>query len=150
MNGLVYEDIPRYDLWLKLVLGGVLAFTFILGLVLLFDNLEAAMVVFGVTVIDAFLFWTILPRRFQIYEDRIKIVFGAPLSINIPFQNIAELKAAPSSKAFFYWGLRFATSMESMVEIVRRNGLNLLISPRNGDTFIEQFNRLRAGLAQSS
>lgn len=150
MNGLVYEDTPRYDLWLKLVLGGVLAFTFIIGLVLLFDNLEAAMVVFGVTVIDAFLFWTILPRRFQIYEDRIRIVFGAPFSINIPFQNIAEIKQASSSKAFFYWGLRFATSTESLVEIVRRNGLNLLISPGNSDTFIEQFSRLYERLAQSS
>jgi len=34
MNNLVYEDKPKYDSWLKFLLGGVLALTFILGVVL--------------------------------------------------------------------------------------------------------------------
>jgi len=39
---LVYEDIPRYDSWLKLVLGGTLAFTLVLGITLLSVDLAGA------------------------------------------------------------------------------------------------------------
>jgi len=37
MKELVYEDTPRYDLWLKLMLGAILALTLILGFVLLIN-----------------------------------------------------------------------------------------------------------------
>ena len=45
------------------------------------------------------------------------------------------------SKAFVYWGIRFATSSKGVVEIVRKKGLNLVISPRNDDMFLEQLNQ---------
>lgn len=47
-----------------------------------------------------------------------------------------------------YWGNRFATSTSNVVEIVRKKGLNLIISPRNDDMFLEQLNQ--ALLSQSS
>jgi len=36
---MLYEDTPKYDLWLKLILGGVLALTFILGVVFLYQDI---------------------------------------------------------------------------------------------------------------
>jgi len=50
---LIYEDTPKYDLWLKLILGGVLALTLILGIIFIFQDSEVALVMFGVTLFDA-------------------------------------------------------------------------------------------------
>jgi len=138
---LIYEDKPKYDLWLKLILGGVLALTFILGVIFIYQDTEAAIVMFGVTLFDALLFKVVLPRRYQIFEDRLKILMGGPFAINISFSNIEEARPASGRKAFAYNGLRFATSTRHVVEIVRKKGLNIVISPRNGDMFLEQLNQ---------
>ena len=141
MQNLVYEDTPRYDFWLKLILGGILALTFILGVILLFEDIVGAWVMFGVTLFDALLFKAILPQRFQIFRGRLKIVLGGPFALDIPFSNIREVREASASKAFVYWGLRFATSSSGVVEIVRRKGLSLVISPANAGMFVEQLHQ---------
>ena len=141
MNTMVYEDTPRYDSWLKLLLGSVLALTLILGFVLLSTDIGAAWVMFAVTLFDALLFKAILPRRFQIFQDRVRIVLGGPFALNIPLSDISEARLAPGSRAFIYWGIRFATSSSGVVEIVREEGLGLVISPVNADMFLEQLNR---------
>ena len=138
---MIYEDTPKYDLWLKLILGGVLALTLILGVISIYRDTEAAIAMFGITVFDALLFKAILPRRFQIFEDRLKILLGGPFSINILLSNIAEVKPASSREVFAYWGIRFATSTSNVVEVVRKKGLNLIISPGNDDMFLEQLNQ---------
>ena len=140
MNTMVYEDTPRYDSWLKLLLGSVLALTLILGFVLLPTDIGAAWVMFAVTLFDALLFKAILPRRYQIFQDRVRIVLGGPFALNIPLSDISEARSAPGSRAFIYWGIRLATS-SSGVEIVRKKGLSLVISPANADMFLEQLNR---------
>jgi len=143
MDNPLYEDIPRYDFWLKFILGGILALTFILGIILISEDTEAALAMFGITLFDALLFKAILPRRYQIFEDRLRILMGGPFAINISFSNIEEAKLASGRKAFAYRGLRLATSTHHVVEIVRKKGLNLVISPRNDDMFLEQLNQAR-------
>ena len=140
---LLYEDTPKYDSWLKLILGGVLALTIILGIILISQDTEAALVMFGITLFDALLFKAILPRRFQIFEDRLKILLGGPFAINITFSNIAEAKPASGRKTVIYSGIRFATSIHHVVEIIRKKGLNLVISPKNDEMFLEQLNQVR-------
>jgi len=142
-SSIIFEDTPRYDLWLKLILGGVLALTLVLGILFMYRDTEAAIVLLGITLFDALLFWAIMPRRFQIFEDRLKILLGGPLAVNIQLSNIAEAKPASSRKVFFYWGSRFATSTSNVVEIVRKKGLNLVISPKNADIFVERLNQAR-------
>jgi drug/metabolite transporter (DMT)-like permease len=87
---LLYEDTPKYDSWLKLILSGVLALTFVLGVILISQDTEAAIAMFGIMLFDAVLFKAILPRRFQIFEDRLKILLGGLFCMNIPFSNIAQ------------------------------------------------------------
>ena len=142
-NIVLYEDTPHYDFWLKLILGGILALTFILGIILILEDTEAAVVMFGITLFDALLFKAILPRRFQIFEDRLKILLGGPFAINIPFSNIVEAKPASGRKTVIYSGIRFATSIHHVVEIIRKKGLNLVISPTNDEMFLEQLNKVR-------
>ncbi len=142
MQNPIYEDVPRYDLWLKLLLGGILAATFISGMVvLLFEDTDASLAMFGITLFDALLFKAILPSRFQIFEDRLKMALGGPFAINIAFSNIKHARKIAGIKGFFYGGIRFATSTRYVVEIARRKGLNLVISPANGDSFLEQLNQ---------
>jgi len=138
---LIYEDRPRYDLWLKVILGSILALTLVLGFVLLTVDILGAWIMFGTTLFDALLFRAILPRRFQIFEDRVKILLGGPFALNIPLVDISEVRSASGREVFIYWGIRFATSPSGVIEIVRRKGLSVVISPLNPDLFIEQANR---------
>ena len=139
---IIFEDNPQYDLWLKLILGGIPAITFILGVVLLSSDLVTAMIMFGVTIFDALLFHAVLPRRYQIFPDKLRIALGRPFAVNIPLATITEARSASGAKAFAYWGIRFATSSRNVVEIVRHKGMNVVISPSRRDLFLEQMEQV--------
>jgi hypothetical protein len=90
-------------------------------------------------VFELALFYFIIPRKYQIFNDRVRIVLGGPIKIDLPFSTIREARPARGQEAFVYWGLRMATSGEGVVEIARRGGgLDVVISPRDRDTFLEQ------------
>ena len=146
----VYEDTPKYDLWLKLILGGVLALPLISGIALLPTDLLGAWVMLGVTAFNALLFHSILPRRYQIFQEKIRIVLGQPFAINIPLSTIKMARPAPGSKALVYGGIRFATSLSSVVEIVRSKGLNIVISPAHRDAFLEHLGQVLEATPDSS
>ncbi len=135
---LLHEEPPEYAVWLKLILGSVLSFTLFLGVYLLYTDRHVALAVLGVTVFDALLFYSVLPRRYQIWTDRLRIVLGRPFAVNISLATIKEAKPASGIKAFAYWGVRFATSSRTVVEIVRHKGLNFVISPSNRELFLER------------
>ena len=138
---LIYEERPQYDLWLKLIVGGTIALTLVLGIVFLFVDLIGAWVMFGTTAFDALLFNAIIPRSYQIFQDRLRIVLGKPFAFTIPLDTIKEVRPASSSEAFIFWGIKFATSASNVVEIVRNKGMNVIISSANRDGFLEQVNQ---------
>ena len=139
MSTLLYQDKPKYDLWIKVILGSIPAGTFILGIIYISQDTEVAIVMFGITIFDALLFKAILPRKFQIFDDKVRIVLGGPLSVDIALYKITEVKHFSGSSALVYWGVKFATSTSRVVEIVRKKSLNLIISPGNPNMFLEQF-----------
>ena len=138
---LLHEHRPRYDAWLKLILGGTLAFTLALGITLLPVDMLGAQIVFGVTLFDALIFHAVLPRRYQIFEDRMRIILGYPFAVTIHFSTIKKAKQTSGSKALVCWGIRFATSTKGVVEIIRYKGLKLVISPHDAGTFLENLNQ---------
>ena len=140
---LLFQDIPKYDNWLKFIVGCMLALTLILGIIFIYTNIEIAYTLFGITVFDGLLFAVIIPRRYQIFEDRLRIQLGGTLAINMLLNDIREAKPASASEAFVYWGLRLATSTSNVIEIVRRKGLNVVISPNDRDIFVEQLEQAR-------
>ena len=141
MEELIYEDRAKYDLWLKLILGGGLAMTLIMGVIFISQDMEAALILLGVTVFDALLFKAILPQRYQIYQDKVRIVLGGPFAMNIPLTNITEIRERSGNKSLFYSGIRFVTSTRYVVEIIRNKGRNVVISPESGEVFLEQLNQ---------
>lgn len=138
---ILHEEPAEYSHWLRLVflipIGLVIA-----AIILAYSQeYEGFFVLIGESVFFALLFYFIMPRKYQIYQDKLKIVLGKPFSINIPLSTIKEVKHSSAIKAFVYLGIRFATSFSYVVEIVRSKGLNYVISPKNGDVFIEQLNQ---------
>jgi len=137
----MYEDIPRYDWSLKLILGAVLAGTFVAGIVLLFTDVAGGLTMFGVTLLDALLFYFVAPRRYQIFNTKVRIVLGWPFGMDIPLSTIKEVHPASRWDTFGYWGIRLATSSNGAMEIVRTKGWNVVISPSNREAFLERLNQ---------
>ena len=137
---LLYEDEPRTDTWLKLMLIGIPAIFLVVGIVLLFQDTAGAFTMLGVTIFYAVLFRLVMPRKYQVYSNRVKIVLGGPFAWNIPFSTIREVEPASGASAFAYNGVRFATSSRDVVEIRRSRGCSVVISPSNKDVFLQQVN----------
>jgi len=137
----LHEEPAEYSRWIRLL------FLIPIGLVIwaiilaYSQEYEGCFVLIGESIFFLLLFYFIMPRKYQIYEDKLKIVLGKPFSINIPLSTIKEVKHSSGIKAFIYTGVRFVTSTRYVLEIVRNKGLNYVISPKNGGIFIEQLNQ---------
>jgi hypothetical protein len=143
---LLHTAKSSYDRWLKLLLGGTLAFTLILGIVLIPVDILAAGICLGVTAFDGLIFWAVLPHALQIYEDRVRIQLGGPLAVNLALANIKEAKKGSAYDAVAHYGVRFATSMRNVVIITRHKGWNVVISPDDADEFITQLRQAQQAL----
>jgi hypothetical protein len=110
---------------------------------------NASIVLFATAVFVLLLFWATFPRRYQIFTDRVKIVLGGPLSVNIKFDTIKEAREARGEKALGFWGLRFTTSTKDIMEIVRNKGMCVVISPGNRESFLKELNKAIADWKRS-
>ena len=146
---LIYENKPEYATWFKWLIGGILAFTIIVGLAVITTDIVGTWVCLGAAVFEAIIFWAIFPRSYQIYRDKFRIQLGGPFGLNIFLESITEVNKASKDKAFAYWGMRFATSTSNLVEIKRKGKMNVIISPSDADIFIKQLMQARGPLPAS-
>jgi len=79
----------------------------------------------------------IAPKAFN---TKLRIVLGWPIRWDIKLSTIKEARPAPAISTWIYGGVRLATSSASAVEIVRRKGMGIIISPSDRQTFLEQLN----------
>jgi len=141
VTGLVYEDTPPYDQWLKYLIGGILVLIISIAVFFIPVDIIGTWFMLGETAFLSLLFYSIMPRKYQVFEDRIRIVLGRPFAINIRFSNIKEIRAASSGDAYAYYGIRFVTNSRGVVEIIRKRGPGIVISPRDRELFLQQFNK---------
>jgi hypothetical protein len=134
---LIYEDPAPYSWWFKFLLLGILLLTLILGIVFIPEDIAAAAVMFGVTVMDGLIFHLVMPRRYQIYTDRLVVVLGHPLSKTIKLTDIKSVKRVSGSSTMNSSGFRFTTIARNAIEIERYSGLKIVISPENNAIFLE-------------
>jgi len=88
--------------------------------------------------IIGFIFWIVFPRRYQVYEDHIRIALGGPFSVKVGFDKIEAIRV--TSK--FIFSINFVTRLtKSYVEIAKKRGMSIAITPRDNDMFIENANR---------
>jgi hypothetical protein len=139
MDSVIYEDNPHYDVWLKGIM--VLPVFFILiGLYYLFTaQVESAIGLFATAVLMGAIYWAVFPRKYQILDSKLRIVLGGQFSFNVPFDNL-KLAGKPEGISL---GINFATTFVSqhVVEIKRKKGMNVNITPSNRTLFLENLNK---------
>ena len=132
---LLYQDEPEYGLLLKHIMVVVPGASSI-GSFLLWssgDNVGSI-----ILLVEAFfvglIFWSVFPRRYQVYEDHIRIVLGGPFSIKIGFDNIEAIRATNR----FAFSVNFVTKLAKYhVKIARIRGMSISITPRDNDSFVQ-------------
>jgi hypothetical protein len=136
----LYEEPAEYAYWLRLLY--LIPVGLVIGAIILayIQEYEGFWVLILEGIFLTLLFYFIMPRKYQIYQDKLRIALGGPVGINIPFSTIKEVKHSTGSKAWVYPGVRFATSTKYVLEIIRNRGMNYVISPHNGEIFLEQLN----------
>lgn len=139
MDSVIYEEAPRYDSLLKAIM--VLPVFFIVfGIYyLIIAEVEAAIAMFATTLLMGIIYWAIFPRKYQILDSKFRIVLGGPFSLNVPFSNL-EAARVPEGATF---GINFHTCISSdrVVQIIRKKGWNVNITPNDRDLFLENLNK---------
>jgi hypothetical protein len=137
---LMYEEAAAYDRMQFILLGVIIAATVVPAIILLFFDIDVAAAMFGVSLLDALIFHLVFPRRYQLFNTKLRIVLGWPIRWDIKLSTIKEARATPAISTWIYGGVRLATSSATAVEIVRRKGMGIIISPSDRQTFLEQLN----------
>ena len=144
---LIHQENAEYNAWMRLIylIPAGLLIGALIGLY--YQEMEALWVLLGDAVFISVLFYFIFPRQYQIYDDKLRIVLGRPFRIDIRLDGIQEVRHTQGYKAHVYSGLRFATSSRYVIEIVKKKGMNYIISPQHGELFLQQLTQAAKGRA---
>lgn len=139
MDSVVYEDTPKYDVWLKAILAFPLFLVLIGAFYITSSEPEAAIGMFATAVLIVIVYWAVMPRKYRILDSKVRIVLVGPFSFNIPFDTI-EIARIPKGPTF---GINFPTSFSSknVVQIVRKGKLNVNITPSNRELFLKNMDK---------
>ncbi len=135
---LLYQDEPAYGLLLKLIIVIVPAALLVASIcVLSFGDSSGGLALLVEAFIIGFIFWIVFPRRYQVYEDHLRIVLGGPFSIKFWFAKIKAIRV--TSRLTF--SVNFVTKLtKSHVEIAIKRGLSIAITPKDNEAFVENAN----------
>jgi hypothetical protein len=134
---LLYQDKPKYGLILKLIL--LIPVALLAGSMYLWASGESSgsLALLSEAFIIGLIFWSVFPREYQVYEDHLCIVLGSPFSVKIGFQNIKTIRITSRTGLT----VNFATRItKTYVEIVKKKGLSIAITPTANDAFVENAN----------
>jgi hypothetical protein len=144
---MVYQDEPASGQFLKLITIGVPAALLALSLYLWTSaKSPGSLVLLVEAFVIGLILWTVIPRRYQVYEDHLRIVLGGPFSFNIGFDQIKAIEITSSAAI----SVNFVTRVtRTYVRIVRRRGLSVAITPRSNAMFVESANRAASQWAKT-
>jgi hypothetical protein len=135
---LLYQDKPKYGLLLKLIL--IIPVILLASSIYLWSTGDAfvSLALLTEAFIIGLIFWFVLPREYQVYENHLRIVLGGPFSVKVGFQNIEAIRI--TSRLSF--NVNFTTTItKSYVEIVIKKGMSIAITPTDKESFVEKANR---------
>jgi hypothetical protein len=115
---LLYQDETAYGLLLKLVIVIVPA-SLLAASIYLWSSGESAggLALLAESFFIGLIFWVVFPRRYQIYEDHLRIVLGGPVAVKIGFDKIEAIGV--TSRLTF--SVNFVTKFtKSYVEIAKK------------------------------
>jgi len=139
MDYVVYEDRPRTDIWLKLIFLLPVALIFISAFIFSKSDPAGIYVAIGAAIIMAILYFLIIPTRYCILNNKMRIEFRGPFAFNMPFDTITDVRDARWSTA----GINLPTTMSqsSVLEIVRKGRMSVTITPADKQAFVSNFHK---------
>lgn len=146
-NILLYQDKPKYGIILKLIL--IIPVILLGSGVYLWSTGDAigSLALLTEAFIIGLIFWFVLPREYQVYENHLRIVLGGPFSIKVGFQSIEAIRI--TSKLSF--NIHFATRItRTYVEIVIKKGMSIAITPTYDESFVEKANSVLSQWVKTS
>lgn len=132
----LFQTPAKYGRFIKIVLGITPLILLVVGIFELDRTPADAYGLLGTGAGVLLLYWLILPHRFEIYPDRLRVVLGGPFAFNIGFAEISAVEALPPARAFAISGLKFATDAGTALVVKRRGKLDVSLSPRDRDEFV--------------
>lgn len=139
MAAIIYEDTPRYDVWFKAIILLPAFFLLLAAFQLIGNEKQSALGLFAIAALMVAIFWAVIPRKYCILEDRLRIILGGFFRFDVPFASI-DIARKPEGVTF---GINFATSMHNRnaVQIIRPGKINVNITPTRPEEFITQLNK---------
>ncbi len=142
--------------WVNGIVGAMLAVEAVLLIALMVIvgmPFWAAFISLASVGLVALMIWAIVPRKYEVYDDRLVLVF-ALWRWNISIDSIEQARPASWWKSYGYFGVRFATAPGKAVELRRRGGSslsrpNLIISPEDREFFLTELNTVLARYQRS-
>jgi hypothetical protein len=136
---MLYQDQPVYGLFLKLIIS-IVPVAMLGGSIYLYSTGEStgSLVLLIESVILSFIFWCVFPRKYQVYEDHLRIVLGGPFSVKIGFGQIETTRITGKQNLT----VNFVTKMaKEYVEILKKQGMSIAITPGDYAMFVENANQ---------
>jgi hypothetical protein len=135
---LLHEDYAASSAVLRFVLLGA-PFLMLFGAAGLWFSAQraAAFVMALEAALLGLVFSLIVPRKYQVYEDHVRVVFGGPFYYRIGFDKVKSIEA--TSETGFTMNLT-STIARSYVRISRTGGMALAITPRSNEEFAHSAN----------
>ena len=137
----LYQDKPKYGLVLKLIL--VLPVVLIAAGIYYWSTGEAAggMAFLSQALVIGLAFWFVFPREYRVYEDHLRVVLGGPFSVKVGFQNVKAVRITNRSSLTVNFVTRIT---RTYVEIAKKKGISIAITPTVAESFVEEANRALA------
>ena len=135
---LLYQDKPRYGLLLKLIL--IIPAAFLVGSLYLWlsGDISGSLALLLSAFIMGLVFWFVFPREYQVYDDHLCRALGRPFSVKVRFQNVKTIRMTSRTGLTVNFVTRIT---KSYVEIVKKRGWSIAITPTSSDAFVENANR---------
>jgi len=135
---LLYQDKPTYGLLLKLIL--LIPVAFLVGSLYLYlsGDVSGSLALLPGALFSGLIFWFVFPREYQVYDDHLRIALGRPFSVKVRFQNVKTVRITSRTGLTINFVTRIA---KNYVEIVKKRGWSIAITPKDNDSFVENANR---------
>jgi hypothetical protein len=146
MDSVIYEDSPYSNIRQKGAMAiAMLPFIVIILFCLLTGNMIGLIGGFVAGLLISFYHLMLFPRKYQIFNNKLRILLGDVFPFDIPFDNL-EIAGQPTRKQWFLGtSLGFGIySDEHAVQIVQKKSRllpRINISPCAREKFLEQLNK---------
>jgi hypothetical protein len=144
---LLYQEQVTYGLYLKLIVM-VLPAALVTASLYLWSSGEntGGLTLLTEAVFISLIFLAIFPRKYQVYENHLRIVLGGPFSVKIGFDRITRIEITSKTALTVNLVTRIA---KTYVIIVRKRGIGIAITPSSNRDFVENANRAFSEWARS-